>query len=132
MERYEVTLYRSGGLADWQRFTDLASAMDWYAWELVNRETVPLSALIRELCAGCGDWYDLGGHGCGDVLDLAANGLRVVAGCEYAGRYGVHCEGLPAPANWKTGHGDSPDWSRTLCPAHAHAFGWEQANARHA
>jgi hypothetical protein len=132
MDRIKITLYREGGLAEWQCHPDLASAMDWYAWELVHGEHLPLSALIRELCEGCGEWYDLGSHKCGAPLDLAANGLRVVAGCEYAGRYGVHCEGLPAPANWKTGHGDSPDWSRTLCPAHAHAFGWEQANARHA
>jgi hypothetical protein len=135
MERVEVTLYWAEGVGEWRRFPDLIRAMDWYASVLVHCDGLPLSALIRELCAGCGEWYDLGGHGCGEALDLAAwetwNGLRVVAGCDYAGRYGIHCEGLPAPANWNTGHGDSPDWSRVLCTAHAHAFGWEQLNARH-
>jgi len=131
MERVEVTLYWSEGVAEWRRFPDLIRAMDWYASVLVHCDGLPLSALIRELCAGCGEWYDLGGHGCGADLDLAANGLRVVAGCEDAGLYGVHCDGLPAQATWHTGHGDSPDWRRILCPAHSHQFSWEQLNARY-
>jgi hypothetical protein len=134
MERVEVTLYWSEGVAEWRRFPDLIRAMDWYASVLVHGDGLPLSALIRELCEGCGDWFDLGGHGCGDALDLAAmpaGELRVVAGCEDAGLYGVHCDGLATEATWTTGHGDSYDWSRSLCPAHAEQFSWEQANARH-
>lgn len=128
MDKIKVTLYRSGGSAEWRCFPDLASAMDWYAWELVHGEHLPLSALIRELCAGCGEWYDLGGHGCGSELDLAAHGLRVVADCEDAGQCGVHCDGLPAQETWQDR--DGYEWTRTLCPAHSAQFAWEQTNAK--
>jgi len=109
MELYEVTIYRVGGLADWRRFPDLASAMEYYANDLVTTESVPSGVLIREMCCEvCGEWVNL------DAA-VRCGRLPVLSGCQDAG-WSIGCEGTVWPRQI-----DLDDDRRLCCDAHYEA-----------
>ena len=109
MELYEMTIYRAGGLAEWRRFPDLVSAMEYYANDLVTTESVPSGVLIREKCCEvCGEWVTLGAA-------VRCGRLPVLSGCQDAG-WSIGCEGTVWPRQI-----DLDDDRRLCCDAHHEA-----------